>query len=164
MKLEEALTRANRVVEAIKAKRAPYHVLQVVLYGSTARGDPNPNDVDLYVQLDINSVPWEDRDQELFNSGKGGTGTKLRKALKSSQGERLSITFDFVPWEQHIRNFVRPEDVDKVAKENIAKLDPTLKTYARTKARIEKSAAKRRTKPFEWPPQGIVLYEVPSEK
>lgn len=158
MRREEAVAKAERVVEAVRAGRVPYRVLQVVLYGSAARGDPNPNDVDLYIQLEVDSVPFEDTYREITYGGKGGVGEKLRKALKLSKGERVSIIYDFVPWDQHVRLFVKPEEVDKVAQENIARLDLNLKTHRQAKRRIEKSAAKRHVKPFGWPPEAIVLY------
>lgn len=38
------------------------------------------------------------------------------------------------------------------------------KTNAVHREQIEKSAAKRQKKPFEWPPKGIVLYDAKSRK
>lgn len=43
-------------------------------------------------------------------------------------------------------------------RERIAELDPSFKSHARARKRLEKSAEKRQRKPTVWPPFGIVIY------
>src|SRR5438876_10309992 len=90
MKLSEAREKVERIVNAIEKGAVPYRPVQVVLYGSAAKDEPEPQDVDLYVQLDRDSVPEEDVWQELTHQG-GSVSTKLNKALKLRNSERVSI-------------------------------------------------------------------------
>ena len=60
MKLEDARRKMERIVRAIEDGKVPYRVVQAVLYGSAAKGDPNPQDVDIYLQLDQSTIPYDD--------------------------------------------------------------------------------------------------------
>jgi len=157
VKLEEARAKVERIVRAIEAGKAPYRVVQAVLYGSAAKGDPNPQDVDIYLQLDQSTVPFDDSWVEMTGQS-GGVSTKLRRTLKASKAERVSIQWSNEPWEAHRKKFPKPEEVEKSTRERIDELDPSFKSHARAKKRLEKSAEKRQQKPTEWPPFGVVIY------
>lgn len=84
MKLEEARRKVEHVVRAIEDDKVPYRVVQAVLYGSAAKGDANPQDVDIYLQLDQSMIPYDDVWIEVTAQG-GGVSAKLRRALKGNQ-------------------------------------------------------------------------------
>lgn len=165
MKREIALAKVDSILRVIKEGHLPYRVLQLVLYGSTAKGDQNPNDVDIYIQLDKDSVPKEEGLSEVFRGyGKGDVSKNLRKVLKENKTERVSIQWDFISWEEHSQHFVKPEEIENVAMENISELNLSFKTHQQAKNRILKSVSKRSKKPIEWPPKGIVLYELETKE
>ncbi len=161
MRREEALRKADRIARTVREGKVPYGVLQVVLYGSVARGDDSRGDVDLYIQLDRSSVPVE----ELYAEARGarGVGYKLRAALKAQPQEHVTLQWGLEPWEEHRLRFTKPEEVEGSLERRVAGLDLTLVSHRKAKQQWERSAKKRKVKPFEWPPKGVVLYEAPSQ-
>ncbi len=158
MKREAAVRKVEQAVHAVCEGKVPYRVLQFVLYGSTAKGAENPNDVDLYVQLDPASVPEVDIVSEIFYPS-GGIGTKLRRALKEKPHDRVIIQWGFEPWEEYRLKFVKPEEVDQNLHGMVGGLDLDLASHRRVKGAWERSVAKRRARPTEWPPLGVVLFD-----
>jgi len=157
MKLEDARRKVERIVRAIEDGKIPYRVVQAVLYGSAAKGDANPQDVDIYLQLDQSTIPYDDVWIEVTGQS-GGFSTRLRRALKATEAERVSIQWGSKPWEEHRMAFPKLEDVEITTRERIAELDPSFKSHARARARLKKSAEKRQRAPTEWPPFGVVIY------
>ncbi len=160
MKRSEALRKADRVAKTVAEGKVPYRVLQVVLYGSVARGDEAPNDVDLYLQLDQSSVPVLDLYAEV--RGARGVGFRLRASLKAKPQEHVTLQWGFEPWTEHRMKFTKPHEVEESLRRHVAGLDLNLVSHRRDKEQWERSAHKRKAKPFEWPPRGIVLYEAPT--
>lgn len=148
-------------MQAIEDGKVPYLVVQAVLYGSAAKGDANPQDVDIYLQSDQSTIPFDDSWIEVTGQS-GGVATKLRRALRATKAERVSIEWSSEPWEEHREKFPKLEEVEESTRERIAKLDLSFKSHTRAKMRLEKSAEKRQRKPTEWPPYGVVIY--PREK
>lgn len=157
MRLPEAHEKVERIVGAIERGGLPYKIVMAVLYGSAAKGDPNPQDVDLYLQLDWATVPEEDVWEELTRRS-GSVSTRLNKALKLRNSERVSIQWGTRPWEEYRMQFIKPDEIESQLTDRMSSLDPDLKTHARAKRRLEKSIDKRKVKATEWPPFGIVVY------
>ncbi len=157
MRLPEAHEKVERILGAIERGGLPYKIVRAVLYGSTAKRDPNPRDVDLYLQLDWATVPEEDVWDELTRRS-GSVSTKLNKTLKLRNSERVSIQWGTQPWEEYRMQFIKPDEIESRLTERMSSLDPDLKTHARAKRRLEKSIDKRKVKATEWPPFGIVVY------
>src|SRR6266508_1309543 len=132
MKLEDARRKVGRIVRTIEDGKVPYRVVQAVLYGSAAKGDPYPQDVDIYLQLDHTTIPFDDTWPEVTGQS-GGVSTKLRQALKATKAERVSIQWGNESWEEHRTKFPKPEEVDKSAQERIAELNLSLKSHAQVK-------------------------------
>ncbi len=145
-------------MHAVSGGKLPYRVLQLVLYGSTAKGAENPNDVDLYAQLDRTSVPEENMANEIFHPS-SGIGATLRKALKEAPHDRVVIQWGWDPWEEHRLTFVKPEEIDRSLRQRVGELDMGFVSHRRAKAAWERSVAKRKSTPTEWPPHGVVLFD-----
>ena len=157
MEHEEALRRVDRIVRTVREGKVPYRVLQVVLYGSVAKGAERPADVDVYVQLDNYSVPGEDLYREM--TGRYVT-RQLRRALLKDPRERVDIQWGPEPWDKKRLDFVEPDEVERAHAVRVSQLDLSLKTHRQAKARLDKSLTKVRSRPpFEWPPTGEILYE-----
>ncbi len=157
MKLPDARQKVERIVRTIESGRLPYRVVQAVLYGSAAKGDANPQDVDIYVQLDSSTIPEDDLMEELTRRS-GSVSTKLHKALKTNNAERVSIQWGNERWEEYRMKFTKPDEIEARLKDRMSELDLTLKSHARAKRRMEKSVKKRKVKPTEWPPFGVIIY------
>ncbi len=162
MDLEPALKKLGRVVAAVERGEAPYSVLEIAVYGSVARGEEKVADLDLYFQLDRESVPGEDLLRETLPSSGPGVLKRLRKALKKYPQERVEITWGFDPWERQREDFARPEDIDHRVDEELARLDrqdgELPKSWKEARARLERRRQKVKAKEYEWPAPGIVVY------
>ncbi len=162
MRRLEALTKLKRVVRTIEEGKVPYKVEEVTVYGSVVEGEERVRDLDLYIQLDRESVPVEDLLQEIFGGHGQSAGTQLRMALKESNQERIEIRWEFEPWETRREKFAKPEEIDRQVDARLAELttgeDEEPKSWTEHKTRLEKHREKVKTKGYEWPPHGIVVY------
>ncbi len=158
----EALTKLKRVLRTIEAGKVPYRVEEVTVYGSVVEGEERVRDLDLYIQLDRESVPEEDLLQEVFGGHGQSASTQLRMALKQSNQERIEIQWEFEPWETRREKFAKPEEIDRQVDERLAELttgeDEEPKSWTEHKTRLEKQREKVKAKGYEWPPRGIVVY------
>ncbi len=158
----EALTKLKRVVRTIEEGKVPYKVEEVTVYGSVVEGEERVRDLDLYIQLDRESVPEEDLLEEVFGGHGRSVGTQLRMALKESNQERIEIQWEFEPWETRREKFAKPEEIDRQVDKRLAELttgeDEEPKTWTEHKTRLEKHREKVKAKGYEWPPRGIVVY------
>ncbi len=162
MRRLEALMKLKRVLRTIEEGKVPYRVEEVTVYGSVVEGEKRVRDLDLYIQLDQESVPEEDLLQELFGGHGRSAGTQLRMALKESNQERIEIQWEFEPWEARREKFAKPEEIDRQVDARLAELttgeDEEPKSWTEHKTRLEKHREKVKTKGYEWPPHGIVVY------
>ncbi len=158
----EALTKLKRVLRTIEEGKVPYRVEEVTVYGSVVEGEERVRDLDLYIQLDLESVPEQDLLQEIFGGHGRSAGTQLRMALKESNQERIEIQWEFEPWETRREKFAKPEEIDRQVDGRLAELttgeDEEPKSWKEHKTRLEKHREKVRAKGYEWPPRGIVVY------
>ena len=115
-----------------------------MLYGSVAKGAERPGDVDVYLQLDIYSIPGEDFYREMTDHL---VTRKLRKALLGDPRERVEIHWGPEPWEKKRLKFVGPDEVERAHAARVAGLDLSLATHRRAKERMERSLAKVHSRP-----------------
>ncbi len=162
MRSSEALTTLKRVLRTIEEGKVPYKVEEVTVYGSVVEGEKRVRDLDLYIQLDRESVPEEDLLQEIFGGHGRSAGTRLRMALKQSRQERIEIQWEFEPGETRREKFTKPEEIDRQVDARLAELttgeDEEPKSWTEHKTRLEKHREKVKAKGYGWPPRGIVVY------
>ncbi len=163
MDRKSALEKLRRVVEVVERGELPYVVLEIAVYGSVARGEEKVNDLDLYLQLERESVPVEDILGDAKPSWGPGALKRLRKALKKYPQERIEITWRFDPWETHRREgFARLEDIDRRTDEELARFSPPdgelPQRWKDHMARLGRQREKVKAKGYEWPVPGIVVY------
>ncbi len=162
MRRLEALTKLKRVMRTIEGGKVPYRVEEVTVYGSVAEGEERVKDLDIYIQLDYDSVPEEDLLQEVFGGHGRSAGTRLRMALKESRQERIEVQWEFEPWETRRRKFTKPEEIDRRVDKELAELttgeDEEPSSLIERRARLEKHREKVKARGYEWPPHGIVVY------
>lgn len=152
MDRKSALEKLRRIVAAVKDGKAPYRVLEIAVYGSVAQGEEKVRDLDLYFQLDRDSVPGPDLYDELVGLGTG-VESRLRRALKKYPQERVDITWGWPPWEKRREDFAGPEDIDRLTDELLVR-----STQPKARARLERQREKVKAKGYERPVPGIVVY------
>ncbi len=159
----KALEKLDRVVTTITEGSIPYDVLELAVYGSVVKEEEKVGDLDLYLQLDKDSVPGEDLLCEVSPWMGPGVEKKLRAALKEYPQERIQVSWGFDPWEKRRDSFVKVEDVDRQVDGEIDRLtwpegeEP--KSWREARARLERQREKVKAKDYEWPPHGIVVYK-----
>ncbi len=88
-------------------------------------------------------------------------GKKHRAAMKGYPQEGVQIDWGFDPWETRRFDFARVEDVDRRVEEELVRLPERKEEHKSRKqwrVRLERQREKVKSKSYEWPPVGIVVY------